>query len=60
MIGISSAMEGYFLTHANKLERALFLAGGLLLIDPGAMTDIIGIVILVIVFMYQMKKAKAQ
>ena len=53
-------MEGYFLTHANKLERALFLACGLLLIDPGAMTDIIGIVILVIVFMYQMKKAKAQ
>lgn len=59
MIGISSAMEGYLLTHTNKIERALLLIGGLMLIDPGAITDIIGIVILAIVFIYQLKKSKA-
>ena len=58
MIGISSAMEGYFMTHANKIERALLLIGGLMLIDPGAITDIIGIAILAIVFIYQWKKSK--
>lgn len=58
MIGISSAMEGYFLTHANKLERAVLLIGGLMLIDPGAMTDITGMVILGLAFVYQLNKAK--
>ncbi len=58
MIGISSAMEGYFLTHANKFERAAFLAGGLLLIDPGVVTDIIGLTILLLALLYQIRKAK--
>lgn len=58
MVGISVAMEGYFLTHANKFERATFLVGGLLLIDPGAMTDVIGLAILAIVAVYQLKKSK--
>ncbi len=58
MIGISSAMEGYFLTHANKFERAVFLAGGLMLIDPGVATDIIGFTILLLALLYQIRKAK--
>lgn len=58
MIGISSAMEAYFLTHANLIERAAFLAGGLMLIDPGIKTDIIGLVILGLVGLYQSNKAR--
>jgi TRAP transporter 4TM/12TM fusion protein len=57
MIGIGAAMEGYFLTNASIPERILFLVGGLLLVDPGAITDIIGFVILGVLFIYQKKKA---
>jgi TRAP transporter 4TM/12TM fusion protein len=46
MTCISAAMEGWFLTRCNVLERLLFLAGGLLLIDPNQFTDIIGIAIM--------------
>jgi TRAP transporter 4TM/12TM fusion protein len=60
MVGIGAAMEGYFITHANALERVAFLIGGLLLVDPGAVTDIIGFVILGILFVYQKKKSKSQ
>jgi TRAP transporter 4TM/12TM fusion protein len=60
MVGIGAAMEGYFITHANKLERVAFLIGGLLLVDPGAVTDIIGFVVLGILFVYQKKKSKSQ
>jgi TRAP transporter 4TM/12TM fusion protein len=60
MVGIGAAMEGYFMTHANKFERIAFLIGGLLLVDPGAITDIIGFVILAAMYMYQKRKAKNQ
>lgn len=58
MIGIGAAMEGYFLTNANKLERVAFLIGGLLLVDPGLLTDIIGIALMGILFVYQRSKAR--
>jgi TRAP transporter 4TM/12TM fusion protein len=57
MIGISAAMEGYLITTANKLERIAFLIGGLCLVDPGAVTDIIGLLILGAAFLYQKKKS---
>lgn len=58
MIGISSAMENYLLTHMNKLERILFLIGGLMMIHPNIITDLIGIVVLAICLLYQIKKAR--
>lgn len=57
MFGISASMEGYLFTHANKFERIAFLVGGVLLIYPGAITDIIGFVIIAISFLYQKNKA---
>lgn len=62
MTGISGAMIGQFYCKANVFERLLLLAGGLCLIDPHTLTDIIGIAILVGVFALQYfrsKKAKA-
>lgn len=53
MVGISVAMIGYGLRKTNPIQRILFLVGGLLLIDPGTMTDIIGAVILVAMFSWQ-------
>ncbi|MDO4552865.1 MAG: TRAP transporter permease [Bacillota bacterium] len=39
MVGIGSALEGWFFTNSNILERLMMLGGGLLLIDPGLLTD---------------------
>lgn len=58
MIGISTAMEGYLFTHVNKIERVFFLVGGLMMVDPGVLTDIIGLVILVTAFLVQRVKAR--
>ncbi|MHB1393792.1 MAG: TRAP transporter permease [Clostridia bacterium] len=60
MVGIGAAMEGYFITNANKFERIAFLIGGLMLVDPGSLTDVIGFAILGILFVYQKKKAAKQ
>ena len=62
MTGISGAMIGQFYCKANVFERLLLLAGGLCLIDPHTLTDIIGVAILAGVFALQYfrtKKAKA-
>ena len=62
MTGISGAMIGQFYCRANILERLLLVAGGLCLIDPHTLTDIIGVGILAGVFALQYfrtKKAKA-
>nr|WP_313346724.1 TRAP transporter permease [Sedimentibacter sp.] len=58
MVGISSSMENYLFAPMNKFERVVFLVGGLMMIHPNIITDLIGIAILAIVFIYQMKKAK--
>lgn len=49
MVGVSAAMIGFFITKTNWLERILLLAGGLMLIDPAAFTDVLGTGILVAV-----------
>lgn len=56
MTGVGVAMEGYLYTHANIFERLAFLVGGLLLIIPGTVSDIIGLVILALGFVYQKNK----
>lgn len=53
MTGISGAMIGQFYTRANAIERLALLAGGLCLIDPHVLTDIVGVAILAAVFTLQ-------
>ncbi len=60
MIGVSAAMEGHFMTHCNWVERLIFLAGGLMLIDPGLTTDIIGIGLLIVGVLIQKKKSRVK
>lgn len=43
MFGVSSALEGYFIHNMRWYERVTSAIGGLLLIDPGIVTDIIGL-----------------
>ena len=49
VIALAAALEGYFLRVANWFERLLFLAAAFLLIDPGAVTDLIGAGVLAVV-----------
>ncbi|MCX7786284.1 MAG: TRAP transporter permease [Spirochaetes bacterium] len=42
MLGIGAAMEGYLLGTTKPWERVLYLIGGLLLIDPAFLTDVLG------------------
>lgn len=60
MFGIGVAMEGYFMKNVNPLFRIALFVAGLLCIDPGAYSDIIGISIIAIVLVIQRIKAKNQ
>ncbi|MCI8341723.1 MAG: TRAP transporter permease [Firmicutes bacterium] len=53
MLGISTGMEGYMNDHLKFYERILCVAGGITLIIPGVMTDVIGIALIVVVFIKQ-------
>lgn len=59
MIALSSSLIGFFVTKMNVIERLLFFVGGIMLIDPGTLTDVIGIVILAAVTIWQYKRKKA-
>ena len=58
MLGVGIAMIGYGLANMKWWERIWFAVGGLLLIDPGLMTDLVGLVMLGLGFLYQWHKAK--
>lgn len=42
MIGVSSGVMGYLIAPARWWERGCLILGGVLLVDPGAVTDLIG------------------
>jgi TRAP transporter 4TM/12TM fusion protein len=48
VIALAAGLEGYFLRPATWLERGLFMAAALLLIDPALVTDVAGLVLLAI------------
>src|SRR5688572_13692093 len=43
VIALAAGLEGFFFKTATWVERALFLAAALLLIDPGVVTDLVGL-----------------
>ena len=47
IFGISAALEGYCLTEINPVFRVLIIAGGLLLIIPGLVTDATGLALVI-------------
>lgn len=60
MFGLGVAMIGYWYTEVSGIVRVISFIGGLMLIEPGLITDIIGIVILVGLYFIQRNKANAQ
>ena len=53
MLSISIGMIGYFIKDMGWPFRILCIAGGLLMIYPGTVTDLIGVAILVLVFVVE-------
>ena len=59
MIGVGAAVEGWYWTRMAWWERIVALAAGLMLIDPGTVTDITGIVLMGLLTFIQYRKAKS-
>ena len=58
IFGVSSGLAGFFLDFMNWPQRILAIVGGLMLIDPSVTTDIIGIVLVALVLVWQMATRK--
>ena len=56
IFGVSAALEGYLLTNMNPVERIAAAGAGLLLIIPGAVTDMIGVALFAAVVLWQVLK----
>ena len=63
MLSVAGGLEGYILREMNALERLLCIAGGLAMLYPGTLTDVIGIAIVAVVagkqFLQNKKAPKA-
>ena len=53
LFGVAAALNGYLVTKINPIFRILLIAGGICLMIPGAYSDFIGVVLLVVVIAIQ-------
>ena len=60
MFAVSMALEGYLLCNMRWYERIVSIAGGLLLIYPGAVTDVIGLALVAVIVLIQFIERKKQ
>lgn len=58
VIGLSAAIEGYFKHSINNIFRIILAVGSVLLISPEFISDIIGITILAIMLIINLKQVK--
>ena len=47
---IAAALNGYWMKHINPVIRAMMIAGGLCMMIPGTMTDLIGLAVFAVSF----------
>ena len=60
IFGVSSALEGFLLHRMQWFERIFCVAGGLLLIYPGIVTDVIGLTLVGAVLIFQLLTKKKE
>ena len=63
IFGVAAAMNGYLFRRMSWPVRIVICVAGLMMMDPTVMTDIVGIVLMVLVLVYQhlaARKAKPQ
>ena len=58
IVGVAAGLEGYLMRNMNAIERILIAAGGLLMLIPGTVTDLVGIIIIVALGGMQMAQKK--
>ena len=58
MIGVAAGMSGYLVKPMNAFERVLTIAGGLCLIVPGTLTDVIGLALIAVGVVLQVVLSK--
>ncbi|MBR0038747.1 MAG: TRAP transporter permease [Lachnospiraceae bacterium] len=58
IFGVSAGIRGFIIRHMNPLERILIIISGLLLIYPGIITDVIGLVTIAALVAIQNKTKK--
>ncbi|NLJ05237.1 MAG: DUF3394 domain-containing protein, partial [Exilispira sp.] len=58
MTAVSASLTGYFFKNLNSWQRIILFIAGIMLIDPGITTDIIGIVIIAAIYLNQVFLAK--
>ncbi len=60
IFAVSASLEGYLIIRMSWYERIIIAAGGLLLIYPGAVTDIIGLALVALIVAVQIIKKKSK
>ncbi len=58
IFGVSAALEGYIIGHMYWYQRIISAVGGLLLIYPGVVTDVIGLLLVGVVVVLQVIEKK--
>ena len=58
MFAVAASLEGYFIHNMPWYQRIMSIAGGLMLIYPGIVTDCIGVGLVVIVALIQLATRK--
>ena len=58
IFGVAACMNGYLFAKASWPIRILLFAGGLMMMDPSTLTDVIGVAVLAFCILWQRFKAK--
>ena len=58
MVSLSSALIGYLAASCRAWERLVLIVGGLLMINPGLLTDLIGAAMFAAILVLQLRRSK--
>ncbi len=58
MYAVASGLSGYFFKNMSIIERILCIGGGLCMIIPGSLTDVIGLAVVALVVVFQLLTRK--
>ncbi len=60
MVALGAGVTGFFSTHLRAWERLALAAGGILLVDPGWLTDVIGAALVVGIYVVQFLRSRTE
>ncbi len=58
ILALAGGFQGWLLEKTTRLERLLLIVGGLMLVYPGAMSDVVGVLIVVGIIAIQMARRR--